>query len=156
GIKVTGNDQIVLHDNPDGSQGIYYIGSQGLSITNAGGITGSNVMLYSNGTGNISLTESGSMSLSPPTSGIYKGITLFQERSSNKQISITAQGNMDMSGTFYAAAARPIHKRSPSWLGHKAHHSRCPCIICKFGPDMKSPGKCRGYEAIPSVHQHIA
>jgi hypothetical protein len=106
GIKVTGNDQIVLHDNPDGSPGIYYIGSQGLSITNAGGITGSNVMLYSNGTGNISLTGSGSMSLSPPTSGIYKGITLFQERSSNKQISITAQGNMDMAGTFYAAAAK--------------------------------------------------
>jgi hypothetical protein len=106
GIQVTGNDQIVLHDNPDGSPGIYYIGSQGLSITNAGGITGSNVMLYSNGTGNISLTGSGSMSLSPPTSGIYNGITLFQERSSNKQISITAQGNMNMSGTFYAAAAK--------------------------------------------------
>jgi hypothetical protein len=106
GIKVTGNDQIVLHDNPDGSPGIYYIGSQGLSITNAGGITGSNVMLYSDGTGNISLTGSGSMSLSPPTSGIYEGITLFQERSSNKQISITAQGNMNMSGTFYAAAAK--------------------------------------------------
>jgi Flp pilus assembly protein TadG len=106
GIKVTGNDQIVLHDNPDGSPGIYYIGSQGLSITNAGGITGSDVMLYSAGTGNISLTGSGSMSLSPPTSGIYKGITLFQERSSNKQINITAQGNMDMSGTFYAAAAK--------------------------------------------------
>jgi hypothetical protein len=106
GIKVTGNDQIVLHNNTDGSPGIYYIGSQGLSITNAGGITGSNVMLYSNGTGNISLTGSGSMSLSPPTSGTYKGITLFQERSSNKQISITAQGNMNMSGTFYAAAAK--------------------------------------------------
>ena len=106
GIKVTGNDQIVLHDNLDGSPGIYYIGSQGLSITNAGAITGSNVMLYSNGTGNISLTGSGSMSLSPPTTGTYKGITLFQERSSNKQISITAQGNMNMSGTFYAAAAK--------------------------------------------------
>jgi Flp pilus assembly protein TadG len=106
GIQVTGNDQIVLHDNQDGSPGIYYIGSQGLSITNAGGITGSNVMLYSAGTGNISLTGSGSMSLSPPTSGTYKGITLFQERSSNKQISITGQGNMNMSGTFYAAAAK--------------------------------------------------
>jgi hypothetical protein len=105
GIKVTGNDQIVLNDNADGSPGIYYIGSQGLSITNAGGITGSNVMLYSAGTGNISLTGSGSMSLSPPTSGTYKGITLFQERSSNKQISITGQGNMNMTGTFYAAAA---------------------------------------------------
>jgi hypothetical protein len=106
GIKVTGNDQIVLHPNPDGSPGIYYIGSQGLSITNAGGITGSNVMLYSAGTGNISLTGSGSMSLSPPTSGTYKGITLFQERSSNKQINITGQGNMNMTGTFYAAAAK--------------------------------------------------
>jgi Putative Flp pilus-assembly TadE/G-like len=106
GIKVTGNDQIVLHDNPDGSPGIYYLGSQGLSISNAGGITGSNVMLYSNGTGNISLTGSGSMSLSPPTSGTYKGITLFQERSSNKQINITGQGNMNMTGTFYAAAAK--------------------------------------------------
>jgi hypothetical protein len=106
GIKVTGNDQIVLHDNPDGSPGIYYIGSQGLSITNAGGITGSDVMLYSDGTGNISLTGSGSMSLSPPTSGPYKGITLFQERSSNKDINITGQGNMNMSGTFYAAAAK--------------------------------------------------
>jgi hypothetical protein len=106
GIKVTGNDQIVLHANADGSPGIYYLGSQGLSITNAGGITGSNVMLYSAGTGNISLTGSGSMSLSPPTSGVYKGITLFQERSSNKQISITGQGNMNMSGAFYAAAAK--------------------------------------------------
>jgi Flp pilus assembly protein TadG len=106
GIKVSGNDQIVLHDNSDGSPGIYYIGSQGLSITNAGGITGSNVMVYSAGTGNISLTGSGSMSLSPPTSGTYKGVTLFQERSSNKQISITGQGNMNMSGTFYAAAAK--------------------------------------------------
>jgi hypothetical protein len=106
GIKVTGNDQIVLHDNLDGSPGIYYIDSQGLSISNAGGITGSNVMIYSAGTGNISLTGSGSMSLSPPTSGIYKGIALFQERSSTKQISITGQGNMNMTGTFYAAAAK--------------------------------------------------
>jgi hypothetical protein len=106
GIKVTGNDQIVLHDNLDGSPGLYYIGSQGLSITNAGGIKGSNVMLYSDGTGNISLTGSGSLALSPPTSGTYQGITLFQERSSNKQISITAQGNMNMTGTFYAAAAK--------------------------------------------------
>jgi Flp pilus assembly protein TadG len=106
GIKVTGNDQIVLHDNFDGSPGIYYIGSQGLSISNAGGITGSDVMLYSNGTGNISLTGSGSMKLSPPTSGTYQGITLFQERSSNKQINITGQGNMILSGTFYAAAAK--------------------------------------------------
>jgi hypothetical protein len=106
GIRVTGNDQIVLHDNADGSPGIYYIDSQGLSITNAGGITGSNVLLYSAGTANISLTGSGSISLSPPTSGIYKGITLFQERTSNKDINITCQGNMDMSGTFYAAAAK--------------------------------------------------
>lgn len=106
GIKVSGNDQIVLHANSDGSPGIYYIGSQGLSITNAGGITGSNVMVYSAGTGNISLTGSGSMSLSPPTSGTYKGITLFQERTSNKQISITGQGNLNMTGTFYAAAAK--------------------------------------------------
>jgi hypothetical protein len=106
GIKVSGSDQIVLHDNSDGSPGIYYIGSQGLSITNAGGITGSNVLIYSNGTSNISLTGSGSMSLSPPTSGTYQGITLFQERSSNKQISITGQGNMNMTGTFYAAAAK--------------------------------------------------
>jgi hypothetical protein len=105
GIKVTGNDQIVLHDD-NGSPGIYYIGSQGLSISNAGGITGSNVMIYSAGTGSISLTGSGSMSLSPPTSGTYQGITLFQERTSNKQISITGQGNMEMSGTFYAAAAK--------------------------------------------------
>jgi hypothetical protein len=105
GIKVSGNDQIVLHDNLDGSPGIYYIGSQGLSISNAGGITGSNIMIYSDGTGDISLTGSGSMTLSPPTSGTYKGITLFQERSSNKQISITGQGNMNMTGTFYAAAA---------------------------------------------------
>jgi Flp pilus assembly protein TadG len=106
GIQVTGNDQIVLHANTDGTPGIYYIGSQGLSITNAGGITGSNVMLYSAGTGNISLTGSGSMTLSPPTSGTYQGITLFQERTSNKQINITAQGNMNMSGSFYAAAAK--------------------------------------------------
>jgi roadblock/LC7 domain-containing protein len=106
GIKVTNNDQIVLHENLDGSPGIYYLGSQGLSISNAGGITGSNVMIYSAGTGSISLTGSGSMSLSPPTSGIYKGITLFQERTSTKQISITGQGNMLMSGTFYAARAK--------------------------------------------------
>jgi hypothetical protein len=59
GIQVTGNDQIVLHDNPGGSPGIYYIGSQGLSISNAGGIMGSNVMIYSAGTGSISLTGSG-------------------------------------------------------------------------------------------------
>jgi Flp pilus assembly protein TadG len=105
GIRVSGNDQIVLHDE-GGSPGIYYIGSQGLSITNAGGITGSNVMIYSAGTGNISLTGSGSSNLSPPTSGTYQGIALFQERSSNKQISITGQGNMNMTGTFYAAAAK--------------------------------------------------
>jgi hypothetical protein len=106
GIKVSGNDQIVLHQNLDGSPGIYYIGSQGLSISNAGGISGSNVMIYSAGTGSISLTGSGSMTLSPPTSGTYQGIALFQERSSNKQISITGQGNLNMTGTFYAAAAK--------------------------------------------------
>jgi Putative Flp pilus-assembly TadE/G-like len=106
GISLTGSGSVVLHSNPDGSPGIYYLGQHGLSISNAGSITGSNVMIYNNGTGNISLTGSGSVSLSPPTSGIYQGITLFQERSSNKQISITAQGNMNMSGTFYAAAAK--------------------------------------------------
>jgi Flp pilus assembly protein TadG len=106
GINMSSGGHIILHDNPDGSPGIYYIGSHGLSISNAGSMTGSNVMLYSAGTGNISLTGSGSLSLSPPTSGTYKGITLFQERSSNKQISITGQGNMNMTGTFYAAAAK--------------------------------------------------
>jgi hypothetical protein len=106
GIKLTGSGSIVLHDNPDGSPGIYYIDSQGLSISNSGSMSGSNVMIYSAGTGNISLTGSGSLNLSPPTSGTYQGVTLFQERSSNKQISITGSGNMTMSGTFYAAAAK--------------------------------------------------
>jgi Flp pilus assembly protein TadG len=106
GIQITGGGSVVLNPNPDGSPGIYYLGSHGLSITNKGGLTGSNVMLYNDGLGNVSLTGSGSMSLSPPTSGIYQGISLFQERSSNKQISITAQGNMNMTGTFYAAAAK--------------------------------------------------
>ena len=103
GINITGSGSVVLNPNPDGSPGIYYVGSQGLSVTNSGGMTANNVMIYSNGTGNISLTGSGSLTMSPPTSGIYQGITLFQERSSNKQISITAQGNMNMTGTFYAA-----------------------------------------------------
>ena len=106
GLNLSSTGGVVLHDNLDGSPGIYYIGSHGLSATNAGGISGSNVMIYSAGTGNISLTGSGNMTLSPPTTGTYQGITLFQERSSNKQISITAQGNMSLTGTFYAAAAK--------------------------------------------------
>lgn len=106
GINITGSGSVVLHDNPDGSPGIYYIGSHGFSMTNSGGISGSNVMVYSDGTGNISITGSGSLTLSPPTSGTYQGISLFQERSSNKQISVTAQGNMNVSGTLYAAAAK--------------------------------------------------
>jgi Flp pilus assembly protein TadG len=106
GIKMSSGGTIILHPNADGSPGIYYIGSQGLSISNAGSMTGSNVMLYSAGTGAISLTGSGSLTLSPPTSGPYQGITLFQERTSSKQISITAQGNMNLTGTFYAAAAK--------------------------------------------------
>jgi hypothetical protein len=106
GIQLTGAGSVVLNPNPDGSPGIYYLGSHGLSITNQGSMTANNVMLYSNGTGNISLTGSGSLTMSPPTSGTYQGISLFQERSSNKQISITAQGNMNMTGTFYAAAAK--------------------------------------------------
>jgi hypothetical protein len=106
GINITGSGPVVLHDNPDGSPGIYYIGSHGFSVTNAGGVSGSNVLLYSAGTGNISLTGSGSLTLTPPTSGTYQGIALFQERSSNKQISITAQGNMNISGTLYAASAK--------------------------------------------------
>jgi hypothetical protein len=106
GIKLSGTGSAILHDNADGSPGIYYIGSQGFSVTNAGGISGSNVMIYSAGTGSISLTGTGSVTLSPPTSGIYKGISVFQERSSTKQISITAQGNFNVTGTFYAAAAK--------------------------------------------------
>jgi hypothetical protein len=106
GINITGSGSVVLHPNTDGTPGIYYIGSQGFSVTNAGGVSGSNVLLYSAGTGNISLTGSGSVNLSPPTSGTYQGIAVFQERSSNKQINITAQGNMDISGTFYAASAK--------------------------------------------------
>jgi len=106
GIKLTSSGSVVLHQNADGSPGIYYIGSQGLSISNAGSITGSNVLLYSEGTGSISLTGTGSMTLSPPTSGLYKGITLFQERSSTKQISITGSGNMNVAGTLYAAKAK--------------------------------------------------
>jgi Putative Flp pilus-assembly TadE/G-like len=106
GITSTGSGSILLHANPDGSPGIYYLGSQGLSITNVGSLTGSNVMIYSNGQGNVSLTGSGALNLSPPTSGTYQGITLFQERSSNKQINVSGQGNVNLSGTFYAAAAK--------------------------------------------------
>jgi hypothetical protein len=106
GINITGSGPVVLHNNTDGSPGIYYIGSQGFSVTNAGGVTGSNVLVYSAGTGNISLTGSGSVSLTPPTTGTYQGISVFQERSSNRQINITAQGNMNIAGTFYAAGAK--------------------------------------------------
>ncbi len=106
GINITGSGSATLHANSDGSPGIYYIGSHGFSMTNSGGISGSNVLVYSAGTGNISLTGSGSLNLTPPTSGIYKGISLFQERSSNKQISVTAQGNMNVTGTIYAASAK--------------------------------------------------
>jgi hypothetical protein len=106
GINITGSGSVVLHDNLDGSPGIYYIGSQGFSVTNAGGLTGNNVLLYSAGTGSISLTGTGNVNLTPPTSGTYKGISLFQERSSNKQISITASGNMNVTGTLYAASAK--------------------------------------------------
>jgi hypothetical protein len=106
GINVTGSGSVVLHNNSDGSPGIYSIGSQGFSMTSSGGISGSNVLVYSDGTGSISLTGSGSLNLSPPTSGIYAGISIFQERSSNKQISVTAQGNMSVTGTLYAASAK--------------------------------------------------
>jgi hypothetical protein len=106
GIKLSSSGSVVLQDNPDGSPGIYYIGSQGLSISNSGGISGSNVLLYSDGTGNISLTGTGNMTISPPTSGTYKGISIFQERSSTKQISVTGSGNMNVSGTLYAAKAK--------------------------------------------------
>ena len=106
GINITGSGSVVLHANADGSPGIYYIGSHGFTVTNAGGVSGTNVLLYSNGTGNISMTGSGSVNITPPTSGTYQGISVFQERSSNKQISITAQGNMDIAGTFYAASAK--------------------------------------------------
>jgi hypothetical protein len=106
GIQVTGLGSVRLHDNPNGTPGIYYIGSNGLSITNGGGISGSNVMLYSAGTGSISLTGSGNLRLSPPTSGPYKGISIFQERSSNRDINVTGSGNMDVAGTLYAASAK--------------------------------------------------
>jgi hypothetical protein len=106
GINVTGSGSVVLHNNSDGSPGVYYIGSQGFSVTNQGGLSSTNNLIYSDGTGNISLTGSGNVTIAPPDSGTYKGMALWQERTSNKQISITAQGNMDMSGTFYAAAAK--------------------------------------------------
>jgi hypothetical protein len=106
GISVTGSGSVVLNGNPDGSPAIYFLGSHGLSVTNQGGITGSNLMLYNSGGGAVSLTGSGTMSLSPPTSGTYQGITFYQNRTSNKDVSITAQGNMNMSGTFYAADAK--------------------------------------------------
>jgi Flp pilus assembly protein TadG len=106
GINVTGSGSVVLHANSNGSPGIYYIGSQGFSMTSSGGISGSNVLLYTDGTGNISLTGSGPVNLSPPTSGIYKGIAIFQERSSDKPINVTAQGNMNVTGTLYAPSAK--------------------------------------------------
>jgi Flp pilus assembly protein TadG len=106
GIQITGSGSVVLNPNPDGSPGIYYLGSHGLSITNSGGLTANNVMVYSNGTSDINITGSGSLGMTPPTSGVYKGISFFQERSSSKNINITAQGNMDMTGTFYAAHAK--------------------------------------------------
>jgi hypothetical protein len=106
GINITGAGSATLHDNADGSPGIYYIGSHGFSMTNAGGITGNNVLIYTDGTGSITLTGSGSLNLTPPTSGIYQGISIFQERTSNKQISVTAQGNMNVTGTLYAAMAK--------------------------------------------------
>jgi hypothetical protein len=106
GISVTGSGSVTLLPNSDGTPGIYYLGSHGLSITNAGGVLGSNVMLYSDGGANTSITGSGSVILSPPTSGTYQGITYFQARSSNKDVNITAQGNLNMSGTFYAAGAK--------------------------------------------------
>jgi hypothetical protein len=106
GISITGAGSVVLNPNPDGSPGIYYLGSHGLSVTNQGGISGDNVMLYNSGGGSVSLTGSGSMSLSPPTSGTYQGVTLYQNRTSNKDVNITAQGNMNMTGTFYAADSK--------------------------------------------------
>jgi hypothetical protein len=103
GLSSSGTGNIVLHDNTDGSPGIYWIGSQGLSITSSGGLSGTNVMIYSNGGANTSITGSGSVNLTPPTSGTYKGISFFQERTASKDINITASGNMSMTGTFYAA-----------------------------------------------------
>ena len=106
GLSITGSGSVTLMPNSDGTPGIYYLGSHGLSVTNAGGLSGSNVMIYSSGGANSSITGSGSVTLSPPTSGTYQGITFFQARASNKDINITAQGNLNMTGTFYAAGAK--------------------------------------------------
>jgi hypothetical protein len=117
GIRLSGNNTYYLHDNPDGTPGIYYLnGQNGFQISGsaqvmtAPGETGG-VMIYNNWADpndSISVTGNASLTLIPPASGPYQGISIFQARGTNTNVpsvTVSRYGKMNVSGTIYAAHA---------------------------------------------------
>jgi Flp pilus assembly protein TadG len=77
-----------------------------ISLSGAGGVTGSGVTFYvTSAAGPFSLSGSNSLTISAPTSGTYDGILFFQERGDTNAFSLSGSGSMNMTGIFYVPSA---------------------------------------------------
>jgi Putative Flp pilus-assembly TadE/G-like len=77
-----------------------------ISLSGAGGVTGSGVTFYvTSAAGPFSLSGSDSLTLTAPTSGTYDGILFFQQRGDANAFSLGGSGSMNMTGIFYMPSA---------------------------------------------------
>ncbi len=104
GLNINGSLTVTM--NP----GVYYMNGGGLTVSNAGSLTGNGVLIYNNPTSSsdqINLCGSGKLTITPMTTGPFAGISIYQNRSSNVTVSISNGSTNDtISGTIYAAGAQ--------------------------------------------------
>jgi uncharacterized repeat protein (TIGR01451 family) len=114
-IQVSGSGVLTLEAGPNGAPGIYIIEGGGLTVTENGSVSGSNVFIYNTGSnypnaggnfGGFSLGGSGTFNLSAPTAGTYTGILVFQSRANTRALSVSGNAVGAVSGTIYAPSAQ--------------------------------------------------
>lgn len=118
GIRISGVAIVILHANPDGSPGIYYLnGPGGLQVTNWATVTTAldepaGIMIYNNWfqpSDSIRVNSFGAINILPPTSGPYRGLSIFQKRgtlsSPAPTVTLSGGGAINLRGTLYAAYA---------------------------------------------------
>jgi hypothetical protein len=94
-IKMTGGGTIVF------LPGVYIL-QDGMTLTGASRVTGSEVFVYNEG-GAITFTGGSTVRFSPPRNGTYQGISFFQARSNTDAAKFTggADGSGWAEGMFY-------------------------------------------------------
>ncbi|MGO9872199.1 MAG: putative Ig domain-containing protein [Acidimicrobiia bacterium] len=81
-----------------------YIFCNGLTVTNSGGLTGTNVLLYFKG-GTFSVTGAATVNLAASTTGSYAGVVVWQPAANTTEMSFTNGGTFALIGSIYAPGA---------------------------------------------------